>query len=350
MMISHTRFYLLTRCDSVPSTFFSHIAKAKVAILPHGLVIGIIPSGKAMTEESTSVSNQASVRQGILLIVIALSIGAIVGSMMKLLSSGISAYQITWFRFLGFSLLILPIVFIRLGASELRVARPYMQVIRGITTALATTTFILGARSVDLADAVAITYAYPFFLVLLAIIFLKEKVSLTGWLGVIGGFIGVVLVIRPGFDNLNSGAFFSLSCAIILSVQMTLNRKLGTVSHPLVTATWGALVATLLSSLVIPFVWVDVDSTQLIWIGVMVICGTFNQVLVVFAFSKAPASVLAPFTYTEIVVSVFVGYLFFDTWPIWVSWIGIALIIMSGIIVAKSQPNVRHPPQRQPKV
>ncbi len=225
-----------------------------------------------------------------------------------------------------------------------------MQVIRGITMAVATTTFVLGAHSMELADAVAIVYAYPFFLVLLAIVFLKEKVSLTGWMGVMGGFAGVLLVMRPEFDTLNFGALFALSCAIVLSIQMTLNRKLGSISHPFVTSAWGAVVATFLSSLLMPFVWVPIDSTQLFWISIMIVCGTFNQILIVFAFSKAPASVLAPFTYTEIVVSIFVGYLMFGTWPIWISWIGITLIIMSGIIVAKSQPAVRHPPQRQPKV
>ncbi len=214
----------------------------------------------------------------------------------------------------------------------------------------ATTMFALSVRSIDLADAVAITYAYPFFLVLLAIIFLKEKVNLTGCIGVAGGFIGILLVMRPEFSNLNIGAFFSLSCAVILSIQMTLNRKLGTISHPLVTSAWGAVVATLLASLVMPFVWVPVDSTQLILIGIMALCGTFNQVLIVFAFSKAPASVLAPFTYIEIIAAVFSGYLLFDTLPTWISWIGILLISISGIIVARSQPDVRYPPQRQPKI
>ena len=294
--------------------------------------------------------DRSRVHQGILMIVIALSVGAVVGTMLKLLSESVSPYQIAWFRFLGLSLFILPVVCIRQGTSSLRTARPYAQIIRGFTMAAATTTFAFGARSLDLADAVAITYAYPFFLVLMAIAFLREQVTILGWMGVFGGFAGVLLVMRPDFDNLNAGAFFSLACAIILSIQMTLNRKLGATSHPLVTSAWGGVVATLLTSLIMPFVWVPIDGEQLIWIGIMIACGTFNQILIVFAFSKAPASVLAPFTYCEIVATVFLGFLVFDSWPAALSWIGIVLIIVSGIVVARSQPNVRHPPQRQPKV
>ena len=85
---------------------------------------------------------------------------------MKLLSEDLSVIQITWFRFLGLALILLPIVMIRFGDSVLRPARPGIQVIRGISMAAGTSTFIIGVQTVEFADAIAILYAYPFLLIL----------------------------------------------------------------------------------------------------------------------------------------------------------------------------------------
>ena len=143
-------------------------------------------------------------RQGIVFVVLGLSIAAATGAIMKLLSDDLTAYQITWFRFFGFALVLLPVVYVRIGGSAMRPARPRMQVIRGITMASSTVAFVLGARSIDYADAIAILYAYPFLLTVLASSFLGERVGWIGWLGVVGGFIGVLLVMRPSFSSFNT--------------------------------------------------------------------------------------------------------------------------------------------------
>lgn len=303
-----------------------------------------------MTKDFSNDSQHlASNRQGILLIVLGLSIAAMTGAIMKLLSEDLSAYQITWFRFFGFALVLLPLVYVRIGRAAMRPARPRMQIFRGITMASSTLAFVVGARSIDYADAIAILYAYPFLLTLLAVIFLGERVGLIGWLGVVGGFIGVLLVMRPSFSAFNSGSLFVFLCAAIVSIQMVLNRKLGTISHPLVTSLWGALAAALALTFFLPFYWQPVHREHLLLIGLLVISGTLNQTLIVFAFAKAPASTLAPFTYFEIVAAVIIGFVVFGTFPVWVSWLGILLITASGLLVAHSLPG-RHAPRRQPKI
>ncbi|MGB5708784.1 MAG: DMT family transporter, partial [Arenicellales bacterium] len=138
-------------------------------------------------------------------------------------------------------------------------------------------------------------------------------------------------------------------CAAIVSIQMVLNRKLGTISHPLVTSLWGALAAALALTFFLPFYWQPVHREHMLLIGLLVISGTLNQTLIVFAFAKAPASTLAPFTYFEIVAAVIIGFVVFGTFPVWVSWLGILLITASGLLVAHSLPG-RHAPRRQPKI
>jgi drug/metabolite transporter (DMT)-like permease len=287
--------------------------------------------------------------RGIILVVTGLSIAAFAGAIMKLLGDQISAYQVAWFRFTGMSLILLPFLIWRYGLAGLKPARPWIQIVRGLTMAGGTTAFVIGARTVDYADAIAILYAYPFLLVLIAKFFLGEKTSWPLWIGVIGGFFGVLLVMRPDFDQLNSGVFFIFLCAVVVSIQMALNRKLGIVSPPLVTACAGAICASVALSLIIPGVWQPVPPDAWPYIGLLIVSGAINQTILVFAFVYADASTLAPFTYFEIVTAVILGYLFFGTLPSLLSWVGIALITASGIYVARAL-HVRNISRRVPKI
>jgi len=294
-------------------------------------------------------THSAHSRQGIIFVIIGLSIASLNGAFMKLLTHDLSVIQITWFRFVGFTLIMLPIVLHRFGRSALRPARPGIQVFRGLSMVAGTIAFVTGVQTVDFADAIAILYAYPFLLILLAVLFLGERVHWTVWPGVVGGFLGVLLVMRPEFKTINTGTLYVFLSALVVSIQMALNRKLGTLSHPLITSLWGAVIATCVLSFFLPFYWQPVG-TELLWLlGLMIICGASSQVLIVYSFSRTTASTLAPFTYFEIVAAVAIGYFMFGTLPVWASWIGILLITISGLLVARSLPG-RNPSQRQPKI
>jgi drug/metabolite transporter (DMT)-like permease len=285
----------------------------------------------------------ADTRRSIIFIILGLSIASLSGAIMKLLSADLSVIQITWFRFFGFALIMVPIVIIRFGRSAMKPARPGIQVIRGLSMAGGATAFVIGVQTVDFADAIAILYAYPFLLIILAVIFLGERTQTSGWLGVIGGFIGVLLVMRPEFKSFNSGTLWVFFSATIISIQLILNRKLGTLSHPFMTSLYGAISASIVLSVFLPFYWLPVEMDKIWQIGALIICGAVSQILIVFSFSKTTASTLAPFTYFEIVAAVIIGYFMFGTLPGWISWAGIILITASGFMVAQSLPLQRNP-------
>ncbi|MGD2173596.1 MAG: DMT family transporter [Gammaproteobacteria bacterium] len=287
--------------------------------------------------------------RGILLVIAALSLAAFSGAIMKLLGEQISAFQVTWFRFAGMSLMLLPYLVYRYGVAGLRPARPLVQLIRGLTMAGGTTAFVLGVKTVDYADAIAILYAYPFVLVILAVLFLGERAGGPVWTGVGAGFVGVLLVMRPEFNDFNSGNLYIFACAFIVGVQLTLNRKLSIVSPPLVTAFAGAVCAALALTFVLPGAWTPIPAGAWWQILLLVLCGGANQTMLVFAFAHTDASTLAPFTYSEIVSAVVFGFLFFGTLPTALSWAGIALITLSGIYVARAL-HVQNIPRRVPKV
>ncbi|MEM1297679.1 MAG: DMT family transporter [Pseudomonadota bacterium] len=286
--------------------------------------------------------------QGILLIVFGLSAAAFSGAMMKLMAETLHPVLIVWFRFTGYFLLMLPLLAWR-RARVFPVPRPGMQVLRGFCMAGSTVCFITGARTLDYADAIAILYAYPFFLTLLAPWVLGEKVSLPAWAGVAGGFLGVLIVVRPSFEGVGVDALWVLGCALLVTSQLILNRKLGSVADPLVTSCYGAAVAMAVTATGLPWLWQPVPVADWGILAVLGVTGAISQTTIVLAFARAPASDLAPFTYTEIVSAVVFGLLVFGTWPDWVSWIGIALIIASGVAVARAMA-MRNTPRRVTKI
>lgn len=278
-------------------------------------------------------------RLAIVYVVAGLCIAALTGALMKHLSDTLSVFQITWLRFIGQTLLFLPITFWVAGRNTFRPNRPSLQIIRGLTLSTATLSFVTGARTTDFADAISILYAYPFLLTVIAVVFLGERVRLIGWLSVVGGFAGVLLVIRPQFDHVDAGAMWVFLSAVIVSSQMAINRKLGSLSHPMVTSFWGGLVAAISLSVFVPMYW-TVIPVGLVWIILlMILAGALSQALLVYGFSLAEASTLAPFTYFEIIAAVIIGYMMFQTVPDWISAGGMMLIIGCGLAVAHSIKN-----------
>jgi len=291
----------------------------------------------------------ASETRGIVMVIIGLSVAAFTGAIMKLLGDQISANQVAWFRFTGMSVVLLPYLIWRYGLSGLKPARPIIQLIRGLTMAGGTTAFVIGAQTVDFADAIAILYAYPFLLVIIAVLFLGEHASWSVWIGVVGGFGGVLLVMRPEFDQVNTGNFYIFACAVIISIQLALNRKLSIVSPPIVTAFAGAVCAALVLTLLLPGSWKPIPDDAWWYIGLLVVSGSINQTLLVYAFAHADASTLAPFTYFEIISAVIFGFLFFGTLPTLLSWLGIFLITVGGLYVSRAL-RVRNISRRGPKI
>lgn len=287
--------------------------------------------------------------RGILLIVFGLSAAAFSGALMKLMSGTMPPTLIVWFRFTGYFFLMVPILLWRTRGALLPVPRPGMQVLRGCCMAGSTICFITGAQTLDYANAIAILYAYPFFLTLLAPWLLGEKVSLAAWLGVAGGFLGVLIVVRPSVDGVGLDAVWVLACALLVTAQLILNRKLGSVADPLVTSCYGAFVAMIITATSLPWLWQPVPTEDWGILASLAVMGAISQTAIVLAFARAPASDLAPFTYTELVSAVVFGFLVFGTLPDLLSWAGIALITISGIAVARAMA-LRNTPRRVPKI
>lgn len=287
--------------------------------------------------------------RGILLIVFGLAAAALSGAQMKILAETLPVLMIVCARFAGYFLIMLPVVLLRRTRAVWPPARPRLQIVRGLCMCCSSICFVMGARTLDYADAIAILYAYPFLLTLAAPLFLGERVRAEVWLGVATGFVGVLIVMRPGFDGVGADVLWVLGAALGVTTMLIVNRKLGSVSDPLVTSTYGAFVAMALTSPGLLLFWQTPNLTELGLLALLGLTGAISQTAIVLAFARTPASDLAVFTYSEIVSAVVIGFLIFGTLPDALSWAGITLIVVSGAGVARA---MRGPatPRRAPKI
>ncbi|MEM9499191.1 MAG: DMT family transporter, partial [Pseudomonadota bacterium] len=247
----------------------------------------------------SSGNTTSSDRSGILLVVLALSLAALGGALMKLTAESVSPVLVGWFRFSGYFLIILPVALFRVGRHAFNPPRIGVQVVRGALLAIGSLLFVFGVSTLNYADAIAILYIYPFLMTLMAPLVLGERVSTMAWLGVSGGFLGVLIVIRPEFGSLDTNALLILGTGLCVALQMLLNRKLGVLADPAVISLWGAMISMLIMLPFVPFFLSPIEA-GLIWLLVSIPCvAAASQTLMILAMSRAEASVLAPFTYTE---------------------------------------------------
>jgi drug/metabolite transporter (DMT)-like permease len=228
----------------------------------------------------------------------------------------------------------------RHGPGLLRSARPGTQLLRSAVLFVSTLAFVAGVRHVPLATAHTIGFLSPLMVVALSLPMLGERVDPGRWLAVIAGFLGVLIVIRPGGEAIPLDALWILVSAAGWSIVQILSRRLAADEAPETTAIYTYGVALVATSLAMPFVAeIQAWPTLPQWLAILAagFFGGIRHYFAIKAFQLAPASVIAPFGYLELVGATVVGYLLFlDAPDLW-TWIGAGVIIASGLYVARSE-------------
>ena len=286
---------------------------------------------------------------GILLLVAAMSVVPFMDAIAKHLSGHIPVLQVVWARYFVHFCLILPIVLLRYGPRQLLPRRPVLQLVRGALLLASTVLFFAAISWMPLADALALVFVSPLIVTALSPWVLGETVGLRRRLAVVVGFCGALLIIRPGFGRLQWPALQALSAGSVFGLYLLSTRRLAGSAPPLVTLTYTAAVGALLMSFVMPAVWVPPSPSDL---GAMALMGTVaagGHFLLIKSFDYAPASLLAPFTYSEIVMTTLLGFVFFGDFPqVW-TWAGIAIVIGSGIYISLRERVLGKKPTQPPK-
>lgn len=213
----------------------------------------------------------------------------------------------------------------------LRISRPLLQVGRGLCMFSSSILFIVGLAHLPIAEASAIGFVSPLLITALSIPLLGEKVGLRRWAAVIVGFGGVMIVVRPGTAAFDPAALYPLASAAAWAVGLILTRIMRNSDQVLTTIFYSSIVGLVVGGAVLPLVWRTPDMTGLALMAAMGLLGAVSQTLLIAAFARAPASILAPFSYSQMLWATLIGYFVFATIPDAVTWTGTAILIASGI-------------------
>ena len=252
----------------------------------------------------------------------------------KYLSATLPSIEIAWIRFLVFASIMAPAMVPGSPLFALRTPRPGLQLWRGVALLSSSLFFISGLRFLPIAEASATGFVSPLFVTALSIIFLGESVGLRRWLATATGLIGVLIILRPGTSAFHPAAFFPLISALAWACTLIMTRMMSGRERAATTMTWSSIAGVCILSALTPFVWVA-PSWQDVLFGVFIgIASTAGQWIVVLAFRYADASVLAPFSYTQLLWVSILGYVVFgevpDVWTV----TGAVFIVASGLYTA----------------
>ena len=252
----------------------------------------------------------------------------------KYLSTTLPSIEIAWIRFLVFATIMVPAMLPGSPLFALRTGRPGLQAMRGVALLLSSLFFISGLRFLPIAEASATGFVAPLFVTALSIVFLGESVGVRRWLATAAGLIGVLIILRPGSSAFHPAAFFPIVSALAWACTLIMTRMMSGREHANTTMTWSSIVGVCVLSALVPFVWVA-PSWHDILFGVLIgVASTAGQWIVVLAFRYADASVLAPFSYTQLVWVSLLGFVVFgevpDVWTV----TGAAFIVASGLYTA----------------
>jgi drug/metabolite transporter (DMT)-like permease len=279
--------------------------------------------------------------RGVLYLLAAVAVLPVMDGLAKALTARYPVLEIAWARFFFALAVLLPFALGQPGRALLRPPRLALQLLRSVCQVLAVSMFFLTLSFLPLADTLAICFLYPLVTVALAGLFLGEAVGPRRWLAVLVGLVGAMIIIRPGLGVFQPAALLGLLTSLVFAVFIILTRKLAGSAPPAVILIWGTLVGALLTTALLPLVWVPPDLWDLLLMLAIGAIGALGHLLLLKAYELAPASLLSPLGYAEIIGAALIGWLAFGDLPDGPTWLGIAVISAAGSYIALGAPPLR---------
>jgi len=271
---------------------------------------------------------------GIILMVSGMMLVPILDACAKVLSQEYPVLEITWARFLFHFLWLLPLLYWRRLSLWKIPPAPVTQIVRSLFLALSTLLFFFAIKDNPIPNALALLFISPLVVTIAAPFVLGESFDIKRAVAAAVGFIGVLVVLRPASDSFQLSAVFALVAGICYACYLLATRHLSNRSTPLLTLFYTAISGLILLSVMVPMVWVTPDARGWLLMALMGFFAAAGHYLIICACEYAPASLLSPFNYTEIIAATVISYLLFGYFPDAIVWLGIAIISLSGIYIS----------------
>ena len=297
-----------------------------------------------MTEQATLTQRQATPASAIAMLVAAMACFSTSDALAKFLTGLLPVAVIVWVRYLAFVITLVPLL--RRGRRVLRTRKAWLHGVRALALASSATFFILGLRVLPMAEATALVFASPLFVTLLSAWLLDERVDAVRWLIVVAGFAGVIVVMRPGSAVFRFEALLPICSSVAWAISVVCTRKLTVHDGVETTLVYSGILGLGLVSLVaVPQLTVPplegiaaAVAMAVIWSGA--------QWLSVHAYHRGNVSVLAPFSYSQLLWSTIIGIAVFGHLPDGASLVGIGTILACGVVAMWWSTRDELPPER----
>jgi drug/metabolite transporter (DMT)-like permease len=285
--------------------------------------------GRGRLRPLLGVQGPPSAGRAISLILAGVTLFSISDVAAKQLSQSLPSLEITWLRYLTLSAVAV-LLAAQGGPAIFRAEQPGLQLLRGLALLGSAAFFLLGLGRLGVAEATAIAFVTPALITALSIPLLGEVVGLRRWLSVLIGLIGVLIVARPGGEAFQPAALFALASALCGALAVIVTRRMGGRARARTTLVWSALTGLILLSLTAPAWFVLPTQGELALALGMGLAYAAAQLMMILAYRQAEVSLLAPFTYAQLLTSTLLGYLVFATVPDGATLLGVAIIVVSG--------------------
>jgi drug/metabolite transporter (DMT)-like permease len=270
--------------------------------------------------------------RGILLVMSAVFMFSSMDTIAKYVLRSYPLPPLIWARYAVHLVFMLLLLAPRMGWDLVRTAHPWLQILRGMLLVVSTAFFYLSLTFLPLAEAAAISFVGPVLVTALSGPLLGERITLRQWLAVSLGFIGVLIIIRPGGGLLTPTAVFPLCTALAFSLYQIVTRKIVGRENPLTTLFYTALVGAAVTSFSLPFAWQTPTLLQVPLIVAIGLLGGFGHFLLIRAVTQASPSALAPFVYVQLIWSTGLAFIAFGEFPNSGSLLGMLVIVSAGLL------------------
>jgi len=258
----------------------------------------------------------------------------------KAMTERLPAVQVAWLRYVVFCGLVVSMVLAARGRAGLSTPRPGLQILRGLAVVISSVFFMFGLNHLQVAEATAINFISPVFITALSIPLLGEKVGIHRWAASAVGFLGVMIIVQPGSGAFQIAALYPIAAALVWAIAAIATRVMSA-ERPETTLAWSAIVGLLFLT---PIVILDWKAMTLWDVGLAILTGVLSTIghwLVIRAYRDGPASVLAPYSYVQLLFASLFGLVVFGVLPDFATVAGGVVIAASGLYTAHRE-RVRH--------
>ncbi len=273
---------------------------------------------------------------GIVLMVAAVGLFASMNMFVKVIGNDYHPFQAVFFRNTIAAFLLIPFIMFSGGLGTLKTKRPIGHAFRALAGVGGNACYFTAYQYIPLADGMAIAMAVPIFATLFAVPLLGERVHWRRWAAIMVGFGGVLVALDPT-GTIGTGSYFALAGTFFWALTIIFVRKLSTTESPYTIVFYYMITGSVIAACVMPWVWVT-PSQEVLWLYLATgVVGTLGQIAMTFALKLAPASVVSPFEYTQIIWALIFDLAIWGAFPASATLLGAGIVILTGLYIFRRE-------------